>query len=376
MKKTILFTAAFIAIAMVSCLKTNDEHSRVPVLPSTPYNYMVLKRQNNNQNIKQVIKDESRNTINDHSVTLGRVLFYDKNLSINNTTSCGSCHIQKLAFSDGVALSKGFKNLKTPRNSMAILNPILNNNMFWDSRASSPLELSLEPVFNHLEMGMQSKEMLVEKLSSIDYYKPLFQNAFNTTTITTENISLALTHFLHSLFSENSKFDQGIPVNFSNFTPVEKLGKDLFFSAKLKCGQCHSGSNFSAPDFVGGPYGDRFGGGDTEEGPRGTANIGLNEVYRDNGRGDGKFKIPSLRNIELTGPYMHDGRFATLLEVINHYDQGVQAHPALDNKFLVNGKPIKLNLTSTEKFALIEFLKTLTDHSLLSDIRFSDPFVQ
>src|SRR5690606_1191117 len=134
MKKTILVVSIFISVAMVSCLKSKTETNLIPILPENPYDYLTIKRQDNVQHLSNLINDESKKSITNQSVVLGRVLFYDKNLSINNTVSCGSCHIQSLAFSDGVALSKGFKNVKTPRNSMAIVNPVLNNNMFWDSR--------------------------------------------------------------------------------------------------------------------------------------------------------------------------------------------------------------------------------------------------
>lgn len=377
MKKIfVMIGLASFLIGFQACDKGMKIVESIPKLPETPYEYLEIQRFGSVQNLSSMIKDESSNTINNHSVALGRVLFYDKNLSVNNHISCGSCHIQQLAFTDGVALSNGFRNKTTSRNSMGLLNAVLNNNMFWDSRAGSPLELSLMPVFDHLEMGMESHDMLEKKLQNVSYYPALFEKAFGSKEISSDKIALALTHFVHSIFSENSKFDK-VSGNKGgqnqSFTALEQLGSELFFSARLKCGECHNGPNFSAPDFPGGPYGARFDGSGDDR--KGTANIGLDRVYADKGRKNGHFKIPSLRNIELTAPYMHDGRFATLEEVINHYNSGIQPHPELDEKLKENGKPIRLNMSEIEKEALIAFLKTLTDKELIRDPRFSDPFV-
>jgi cytochrome c peroxidase len=246
--------------------------------------------------------------------------------------------------------------------------------MFWDSRASSPLDLSLQPVFNHIEMGIETDEMLVEKVSAASYYPELFTNAFGSEEITKERISLAITAFVNSIFSMESKFDQGVVNEFANFTSLEKIGKDLFHSDRLMCTSCHAGDNFSAPDFPGGPYGSSGFRGDDDSGPKGTANIGLDLVHKDAGRADGKFKIPSLRNVALTAPYMHDGRFNTLDEVLDHYSHGIQNHPNLDSKFIENGQTVKLNITEAEKIALIAFLNTFTDENLITDPKFSNPF--
>jgi cytochrome c peroxidase len=371
--RTGLISGLFLTVVLVSCKKHKVQlMSDSPNLSGNNYEYLNVSIPGQNMNIGDMIKDGSaQNGISNKSVTLGRVLFYDKKLSINNSVSCGSCHQQSLAFSDNVDFSTGFGNLFTTRNSMSIQNPVFNNNMFWDSRAKSPKELSMMPVFNHIEMGMETDQMLVTKLSATSYYPHLFQEAYGDEGITRERISLAISQFVNCLFSMNSKFDKSQADSFRNFTPMESFGMELFFSEKLKCSQCHSGTNFSAPDFVGGGYG---GGSTSNDNPRGTANIGLDLVYKDNGRGQGKFKIPSLRNIELTGPYMHDGRFRTLNDVLEHYSHGIQDHPNLDNKFRENGKPVKFNFSENEKYALISFLKTLTDYSLISDPKFSDPF--
>jgi cytochrome c peroxidase len=389
----ILITLSVIIVAGCKKNKTVTKRSETPILPSTPYQYIFVEETGQTKDIKELIHDNSEADISNESVTLGRVLFYDTKMSINNTIACASCHKQEFAFADNVSFSNGFSDRKTLRNSMSILNPVTNNNMFWDSRARSPLELSLMPVFNHIEMGMESDAMLVSKLSATSYYPALFEKAFGSRAISREKISLAITQFLNCLFSKKSKFDESVgsavdsievlrKMDPPNFSPLELYGKKLFFSEELKCAECHFGKNFSAPDFVGGPYGGSGGGGSTfnngknnnSEDAKGTANIGLDLVYRDNGRGNGKFKIPSLRNIALTAPYMHDGRFRNLDEVLEHYSHGIKEHPNLDPKFIRNGQAVKMNFSESDKLALISFLNTLTDPNLISNPKFADPF--
>lgn len=309
---------------------------------------------------------EAAMTFSNASAQLGRVLFYDKRMSLNNTVSCGSCHHQSLGFSDRMPVSVGFGGKVTRRNSMSINNPVSFNNLFWDSRAQSPMDLSLRPVFDHIEMGMESDEMLEKKLAATDFYGPLFKEAFGTTEITRRKVSLAITHFVTSMVSMHSKNDK-VSEGMAQFTAMEKMGHDLFFSERASCFKCHNGSNFSAPDDPGGAYGAPT--------VAGTANIGLDKSYADNGKGNGKFRIPSLRNIELSAPYMHDGRFTTLEAVVDHYSRGIQAHPHLDaNLKDGNGQPKKMNFTAEEKDALVAFLRTLTDVSFISNPKYSDPF--
>jgi cytochrome c peroxidase len=216
-------------------------------------------------------------------------------------------------------------------------------------------------------MGMESPDKLVAKIGAASYYSELFKNAYGTNEVTQAKISDAITQFLCSMVSANSKFDKGEDNNFANFNALEKRGHDLFFSNDAKCSQCHTGSNFSAPDFPGGEYGSPE--------IKGTANIGLDIIYKDNGKSNGQFRIPSLRNIALTAPYMHDGRFTSLDQVVEHYNSGVQNHRNLDPKLLgSNGNPQRLNLSEIDKMALVAFLRTLTDESLITDKKFSDPF--
>ncbi|MBL7802899.1 MAG: hypothetical protein JNL02_04125 [Saprospiraceae bacterium] len=317
--------------------------------------------------------------ITDAGATLGRVLFYDPQLSLNNRISCASCHKQELAFSDGKAGSVGFEGKVTPRNSMAILNAGFNNNLFWDSRVQNVNELATKPIQNHIEMGMEEMANLERKLSNVSYYPALFEAAFGSKVITEDLIGNALAQFVCAITTTNSRFDAEQRQSFVGYSQMERMGHDLFFSARTNCARCHAAPNFAAPDFAGGEYGSTgggtFGGGGDDL--KGAANNGLDLAYADQGLGEGRFRIPSLRNIALTAPYMHDGRFNTLEQVIDHYDHGIQPHHSLDKNLRnADGSPKRMNLNSMEKLALIAFLHTLTDETLLSDPRFSDPFRQ
>lgn len=305
------------------------------------------------------------NPCSDELATLGRVLFYDPALSKNHSVSCGSCHHQQNGFADNKAASMGFGGATTPRNSMAIANVNFSKNLFWDSRVSSPEDLILLPIQNHIEMGMEDLSALEKKLSSIDYYPTLFENAFGNNYISSQGIAEAMGHFLRTIVSLDSKFDAGVNNEFSNFSALERMGKELFYSQRTQCSQCHAGTKFAAPENTDFFY----------LSSKGTANIGLDAEFADNGRGNGQFKIPTLRNVALTAPYMHDGRFSTLSEVIDHYDHGIADHPNLDSKLRdANGAPQNLHLNSFEKQALVAFLQTLTDNTLPTDEKYSNPF--
>ena len=404
MKKTLLVALSLASslVGLQNCTPDNQlvttDYSKLN-LPSQTYDYKAevdaflkeLPMLNGNKPLSNVFVDQTGNSsffrisglsfntgqIKNEVATLGRVLFYDKKMSINNTIACGSCHLQSKAFSDVGDVSSGFKGSKTSRNSMAIVNPVLTNNLFWDSRSKSLTDMVLKPVQNHIEMGMEDMSFLATKLQKTDYYPALFKKAFGTEGVDVIKINTALMQFLSSMVTHNSKFDEGVKTKFANYNALELAGKDLFMSERLSCTKCHTGVNFSlgddqSPD---NPYG---GGGSFSSsfgGAQGTANVGLDMVYKDNGRGEGKFKIPSLRNIELTTPYMHDGRFKTLEQVVVHYNSGIQAHPSLDANLKDNtGAPRRLNLTPIEKTSLIAFLKTLTDNVYTTDVKYSDPF--
>jgi cytochrome c peroxidase len=222
----------------------------------------------------------------------------------------------------------------------------------------------LHPIQNAVEMGM-TLEALTNRLAAEPFYAELFTAAFGTSEVTTNRISRALAQFVRSIVSTQSRYDAGIPVGFANFTPQENLGRQIFFGqvGNATCLACHGTDNFVPGPAINNnglefPFGDRGLGGVT----------GLPQD-------DGKFKVPSLRNIERTAPYMHDGRFATLEEVVEFYNSGVVDNPNLSPPLRVPGGAVRrLNLTATQKAALVAFLRTLTDTSLLTAERYADPF--
>ncbi len=389
MKKVLfaLILAAGAAFSLQNCksAEQTDPLAGVrPTLPDVPHNYASFVGPDGRSNFGKspqvatgsgfgspIIGTTPGNpTITDAGATLGRVLFYDKRMSVTNTVACASCHKQEFAFSDGVKASDGINGQVTSRNSNPITNVGYKNFLFWDSRATNIIEVVEQPVSNHIEMGMENLDQVAIKLKSVDFYPELFKKAFGDDKITKERISSAVGQFACSIVSSNSKYDAEAKTDFVNFTPQEQLGKELFFDAqKANCEFCHKAPTFGAPDnptvgYYGGPS------------QRGSANIGLKMKYDDNGVNSGQFCIPSLRNIALTAPYMHDGSLATLQEVVDHYNEKVEAHPNLDINLKVgfSGAPKKLNLTAEEKEALIAFLHTLTDRSILTDEKFSDPF--
>ncbi|MEL6863624.1 MAG: cytochrome c peroxidase [Bacteroidota bacterium] len=315
--------------------------------------------------------------INDPKATLGRVLFYDPKLSSTNKVSCASCHLQEKAFSDPVALSIGVdESARTRRNSYAIGSTastrqyydIARPTLFWDSRVRTVNEQSTETIQNAIEMGM-SFDRLIDKLNQEEYYRILFSKAYQTDEITKERILAALEEFVLSFLSINSRFDEGYASstassfnahkNLSNFTDEENLGKRLFVD---NCSGCH-GQKFTLADIP-------------------AANNGLDLEYIDRGIGeltnnqfeDGVFKVPVMRNVELTAPYMHDGRFATLEDVIEHYSTGIKDHRNLHPLLKQGSEPKRFNFSAEEKAALVAFLKTLTDEQFIKEPRYSDPF--
>lgn len=368
---------------MASCTKDVQVFKKdiSPTLPSQAFEYVNADWSESSVNSIGDLSFILENSgVTNEGASLGRVLFYDSQLSLNNQVSCASCHHQANAFADPVAFSEGFEGLKTERNSMAVVNPVMNNNLFWDSRAQNVEALIVQPIQHKVEMGMETMADLELKLKNIDYYPELFKNAFGDENISEERIVNAMSQFLRSMASFDSKYDQGLSTDFSNFNELELRGKEIFFSEQAQCASCHTGANFSAPDgfnfnieicgtcFIDEGFGNPY----IES--QGTANIGLDVVYSDNGRGDGQFKIPTLRNIELTGPYMHDGRYASLEEVVEHYNSKIQLHKNLDPKFKTASGAQRLNMSSYDKSALVSFLKTLTDNTFTTEERFSDPF--
>jgi cytochrome c peroxidase len=371
MKKNITSTKLFLSIIIITGIYACKDVPETALkynldLPSTPFDYSKIKLGGQFIDIKERLNDETVEVYNDHTATLGRVLFYEKALSVNNSVSCGSCHQQSKGFTDGLKHSVGFAGKLTPRNTPQVYNTFRSGSLFWDARATTAVDLSLEPVFNHLEMGIENDEILLAKVKNKPYYEELFNNAYGSSEITKEKIALALGSFMNSIGSDDLMGFISTPEWEEKYkgNQLVNMGRELYFSSKTNCVTCHSVNLTGSGIYYGG-----------RSTVRNTSNIGLDVKYSDEGAGNGNFRIPNLMNVSLTAPYMHDGRYNTLEEVVEHYNSGVKNHPNLDPLFLKNGKVIKLNLTSLEKKALIKFMETLITIHVMEDEKYSDPFV-
>lgn len=397
----------FVIITLVFSSCNKDEGEYIPIeenplaelnLPENYFNYANIQlpsyyttnefpAQFQFQDIIELDNTPSNNQITDAGATLGRVLFYDKKLSANGTVSCASCHQAENGFSDPNVLSEGFEGGLTRRHSMGLANArfYAGGKFFWDERAETLEDQVLMPFQDEVEMGLTLSQ-LVQITNDHDYYPTLFNDAFGDESITSDRISKALAQFVRSLVSVTSKYDQArsevsSPVlDFPSFTTQENQGKDLFFLPRTlsngengNCISCHQTEAFIGPSLVNmGPL-TTFA---TTNGldAISTTDLGVNEATG-NPNDIGKFKIPSLKNISIRPPFMHDGRFATLEEVIDHYSSGIQNHSSLITP-LVNssGQVGQFNFTQAEKEALIAFLNTLTDEEMINDEKYSDPF--
>lgn len=292
------------------------------------------------------------NAVTDAGATLGRVLFYDRQLSANDRISCSSCHVQAFGFADTARLSHGFAGGLTKRHSMALANArfYANGKFFWDERAGTLEAQVLMPVQDKVEMGM-TLPALETKLAASSFYAPLFQAAFGSPEVTSDRVSRALAQFVRSLVSSEARFDRGPDVSMN---AQEREGLRLF-NGQAGCARCHVGPALASD---------------------GTHNTGLDATIADTGAGRGRFKAPSLRNVAVRAPYMHDGRFTTLMQVVEHYNGGVKDNPALDQRLRGRGpSPRPLGLSSSQKEALVAYMQTLTDTTFLHAARFADPFV-
>jgi len=314
--------------------------------------------------------DMTDNPLTVEGVKLGRMLFYETLLSKDNSISCGSCHIQQDGFSDPAQFSAGVDGSLGKRQAMPIFNMLWHTNeFFWDGRAHLLRDQSLMPIQDELEMK-ETLENVISKLSATTTYPAQFIRAFGDAEITSERMSLAMEQFMNSIISNQSKYDKFLDGQ-ATLTESEERGRVLFSAeynpgfpeiSGADCAHCHGGNNFDNNRYMNnGLDAD----GDQDD-------IGR-EAVTGEPRDRAKFKVPSLRNIELTAPYMHDGRFQTLEEVIDHYDHGIVISETVDPA-LVFSAQTGLQLTEQDKINLINFLKTLTDEEMIADERFSDPF--
>lgn len=312
------------------------------------------------------------NPVDDRVATLGRVLFHDLRLSTNNRASCATCHQQRFGFTDPMRFSNGISTAGTTDFHAMRLGNLRYwqpGTTFWDRRAANAEAQASHPLHSLIEMGWGKRaggiEALIRKMAATPYYPELFAWAFGDATITEPRMQQALAQFVRAMVSHSSRWDTGyarvfsptapnraLDVDLPDFTPEENRGRHLFMTdagnGGAGCAACHLPPTFA-----------------------------LAADARSNGLDAGEtrlFKAPSLRSVGLTGPYMHDGRFATLAEVVDFYASGVNDGPALDPRLRQGHEPRRLDLDAADRAALVAFLRTLDDPVLTTDPRFGDPF--
>lgn len=311
-----------------------------------------------------------RNPITVEGVALGRMLFYDPILSAKGNISCATCHQQSLSFSDGIALSnRGNTGKPLERHAQSLINLAWHNGFFWDGGAKNLESLVFAPLTHPDEMAADIPA-LIEKLNTRFDYKARFNKVFKQDTIHAAFIARALAQFKRTLISDNSRYDQIMQADKTNdnlyFSALEFKGKLLF---EEKCSSCHAGLFFT--DFQYHNNGlDSIFPTDPEAVGKGRARITLKEEDM------GKFKTPTLRNIALTAPYMHDGRFGNLYEVMKHYSKGIKYAETLDSLLINEEGQLGIHLEESEQQALIAFLQTLTDSSFITNESLSNPFIK
>lgn len=330
------------------------------------------------------------NPMSDTKVALGRRLFYDTRLSVNGTMACSTCHRQELAFTDGRARSVGATGEVHPRGAMTLVNAGYASRLTWANPLLDRLEVqALTPMFGEdpVEMGMAGREAeIVELIRADEGYREAFREAFpaDRDPWSVLNVVRAMSAFVRSIISFDSAYDRYLRGDESAMSEAAVRGMGLFFSERLECFHCHGGFNFTDSsthaDAVTAPFGFHNNGlyniGDTGAYP--PDNTGLYDITGER-RDMGRFKAPTLRNVAVTAPYMHDGSIETLPEVIEHYGRGGRALTA--GPYAGDGRrnPYKsefvrgFDISESEKSDLIAFLESLTDDSLLADPRYADP---
>ncbi len=293
------------------------------------------------------------NAVTNERFALGKKLFYDPILSRDNSISCGSCHQQAGAFAHiDHKVSHGIDDLNGTRNSPPLFNLAWHSNYMWDGGINHLDLQPIAPIQNPVEMD-ETLANVITKLRANTEYKTLFKTAYGSDSITSQTMLRALAQFMAVMVSANSKYDKFMRAESGGTFDAQELnGLNLF---RQKCASCHAEPLFTTFEYK---------------------NNGLDSVFNDLGRGmitldpndDGKFKIPSLRNVEVTFPFMHDGRIKNLERVLDHYSTGVKQSATLD-PLLAGGIP----MTTQEKADIIKFLRTLTDHTFNSNPNYAEP---
>lgn len=310
-------------------------------------------------NFPALVYNAEHNPLTIKGIELGRKIFYDKQFSSDKNVSCASCHIQKVAFSDAPkSLSLGVNGKVGNRNSPPIQNMAFQSQFMWDGAADHLELVSMIPITSDVEMNATFTE-IIKTTNKDNAYTKLVKDAFDIDKIDGEHFLKAIAQFLTIMISSNSKYDKFIRNEGVYLTENELKGLNLF---KQKCSSCHSTDIFTNNTFK-------------------DNGLPLNPEINDYGRyrvtekeeDKFKFKVPSLRNIELTSPYMHDARFLTLEEVLDHYEKGIEDRPSLASE-LHNNNSVGISLTIKEKQQIIAFLKTLTDDEFINNEMFKESY--
>lgn len=360
MKSYILNGLSIVAIGLLAFSCSSDDDDGMEMLTPLSLDF---------KNIPAPYFPED-NLLTQEGVELGRRLFYETALSKDGSMSCASCHNQSTAFSDTNKFSIGVEGLPGGRQAMAIFNMAWNTNeFFWDGRAHLLRDQALLPIQDALEMN-ETLDNVINKLTELPEYSDRFNQVFGSSIITELNISLALEQFMNSIISIDSKYDR-FKRNEVTLSDSEERGRQLFFGEYNKyypdisgadCAHCHSGFNFENDEYMNNGLDNLAN--QTDEGRENVTSNSMDKA---------KFKVTSLRNIALTPPYMHDGRFNTLEEVIDHYNSGIKLSPSV-NPAIADTKEFGLFLDAQDKKDLVAFLKTLTDESLMTNKNYSSPF--
>ena len=320
--------------------------------------------------------------------TLGRQLFFDKRLSADGTVSCASCHDPATGFASRDTVAIGVRNQSGARNAPTLLNAKFSESYFWDGRARTLEEQAKQPLLNAVEMGLENESVLVARVSSIPEYRTMFQRLFPREGITLDTVARTIAAYERTLVSVNSPFDRFLKGDRKAITANQKSGWALF-KGKARCIECHSLSR-SSPVFTDFKFHNTGVVGRDEDFNKlsqravatrlrrrsePVASFAHQQEFSELGRflvtlndkDIGAFKTPTLRDVELTGPYMHNGSLRTLLDVIRFYNQGGQKNPNLDSKIHV------LNLNEKEINELVEFLRALTSDEVLRTAQAAKP---
>jgi cytochrome c peroxidase len=358
----LLLFGLFTALLLVACGDDEDPVTAPPVYDDTPYvlSYGSLPAPRLPQD----------NKLTEQKVLLGRMLFYETMLSKDGSQACASCHLQADGFSDPNRFSVGVEGLLGNRQAMPVFNMAWHTNeFFWDGRATLLRDQALKPIQDPLEMN-ETLENVIGKLNDSKMYRDQFVRAFDSEVITEEKLALALEQFMLSIVSNQSKYDRYLAGEVE-LTESEERGLMLFegeynpffpeFSG-ADCFHCHGGKNFENDQYANNGL-------DTDATftDLGRENVTQNPADR------AKFKVPSLRNVAITAPYMHDGRFQTLEQVIDHYNEGINNSSTVDPTVEYT-RELGLFLTPQDKIDLINFLHTLTDEVMMSEPAYQSPF--